>query len=61
MLVVRVTENVGAVQSSYYSSCPCLNIQYFLNYLTLLFFNLINYLPEFVRIGEVCKHCVTKI
>jgi hypothetical protein len=22
MLVVRVTENVGAVQSSYYSSCP---------------------------------------
>jgi hypothetical protein len=25
MLVVRVTENVRAVQSSYYSSCPCLN------------------------------------
>jgi hypothetical protein len=24
MLVVRVTENVRAVQSSYYSSCPCL-------------------------------------
>jgi hypothetical protein len=23
MLVVRVTENVRAVQSSYYSSCPC--------------------------------------
>jgi hypothetical protein len=24
MLVVRATENVRAVQSSYYSSCPCL-------------------------------------
>jgi hypothetical protein len=24
MLVVRVTENVRAVQSSYYSSCPCI-------------------------------------
>jgi hypothetical protein len=25
MLVVRVTENIRAVQSSYYSSCPYLN------------------------------------
>jgi hypothetical protein len=27
MLVVRVTENVRAVQSSYYSSCPCADIR----------------------------------
>jgi hypothetical protein len=27
MLVVRVTENVLAVQSSYYSSCPCIMSQ----------------------------------
>jgi hypothetical protein len=27
MLVVRVTENVRAVQSSYYSSCPCPSIR----------------------------------
>jgi hypothetical protein len=27
MLVVRVTENVRAVQSSYYSSCPCTTTQ----------------------------------
>jgi hypothetical protein len=27
MLVVRVSENVRAVQSSYYSSCPCMNIR----------------------------------
>jgi hypothetical protein len=26
MLVVRVTENVRAFQSSYYSSCPCLEL-----------------------------------
>jgi hypothetical protein len=26
MLVVRVTENVRAVQFSYYSSCPCVVI-----------------------------------
>jgi hypothetical protein len=26
MLVVRVTENVRAVQSSYYSSCPWVNM-----------------------------------
>jgi hypothetical protein len=25
MLVVRVTKNVRAVQSSYYSGCPCVN------------------------------------
>jgi hypothetical protein len=28
MLVVRVTENFRAVQSSYYSSCPCLSTQF---------------------------------
>jgi hypothetical protein len=26
MLVVRVTENVRAVQYSYYSNCPCLGL-----------------------------------
>jgi hypothetical protein len=26
MLVVRVTENFRAVQSSYYSSCPCIGL-----------------------------------
>jgi hypothetical protein len=26
MLIVRVTENIRAVQSSYYSSCPCLDL-----------------------------------
>jgi hypothetical protein len=31
MLVVRVTENLRAVQSSYYSSCPCVQLQHMKN------------------------------
>jgi hypothetical protein len=30
MLVVRITENVRAVQSSYYSSCPCTDVRFWI-------------------------------
>jgi hypothetical protein len=35
MLVVRVIENVRAVQSSYYSSCPCAGLHKKANFSTL--------------------------